>query len=460
MTDRRRTGLRFYLCLTFTSIIAILMIGQAAYLTYTTTQESRKAQERVLRLDAERLARRLAANGPVAMTMAELRAEGIFRRETTLRQFYDHDGTVLESSDLLHDNEPLLSAEQVRAVSAGGATLSIDWAEGRRPAYAMAASTSPPVVVVAMAPTDWAALQRDRVLTFELVVIPLSICIGAALAWLAIGEQLRRLRSIVRAAEGAAAGDLSTPQPTGPKDELFAISTALTEITSSLRSALDYQQRFAAQAAHELQSPLAIMKAESDLALSSSSLPEARRALISIGEETDKLAVLVQDLLAFGQSTAASIPIEVVTTTEVVASATQPLIGLASDHAVDLRIDVDPASLHVSRVGIEHAVRNLVENAISAAPYGSVVRVAGYQEDSSWHLTVEDTGPGVAAGLKDHIFEPFIGAREGGHGLGLSFVKLIAEAHQGKATMERLDDGTTRFSLVIPMAAARGSGSS
>lgn len=460
MTDRRRTGLRFYLCLTFTSIIAILMIGQAAYLTYTTTQESRKAQERVLRLDAERLARRLTANGPVAMTMAELRAEGIFRRETTLRQFFDHDGTVLESSDLLHDNEPLLSAEQVRAVSAGGATLSIDTAEGRRPAYAMAAPTSPPVVVVAMAPTDWAALQRDRVLTFELVVIPLSICIGAALAWLAIGEQLRRLRSIVRAAERAAAGDLPTPQPTGPKDELFAISTALTEITSSLRSALDYQQRFAAQAAHELQSPLAIMKAESDLALSSSSLPEARRALISIGEETDKLAVLVQDLLAFGQSAVASIPIEEVTTTEVVASATLPLVGLASDRAVDLRIDVAPVSLHVSRVGIEHAVRNLVENAISAAPYGSVVRVAGYQEDTSWRLTVEDTGPGVAAGLKDHIFEPFIGAREGGHGLGLSFVKLIAEAHQGKATMERLDDGTTRFSLVIPMAAARGSGSS
>ena len=460
MADRRRTGLRFYLCLTFTSIIAILMIGQAAYLTYTTTQESRKAQERVLRLDAERLARRLAANGPVPMTLAELRAEGIFRRETTLRQFVDHDGTVLESSDLLHDNEPLLSAEQVRAISAGGATLSIDWAEGRRPAYAMAASTSPPVVVVAMAPTDWAALQRNRVLTFELVVIPLSICIGAALAWLAIGEQLRRLRSIVRAAEGAAAGDLPTPQPTGPKDELFAISTALTEITSSLRSALDYQQRFAAQAAHELQSPLAIMKAESDLALSSSSLPEARRALISIGEETDKLAVLVQDLLAFGQSTVASLPIEEVTTTEVVASATLPLISLAANQAVDLRIDVDPVSLHVSRVGIEHAVRNLVENAISAAPYGSVVRVAGYQEDTSWHLTVEDTGPGVAAGLKDHIFEPFIGAREGGHGLGLSFVKLIAEAHQGKATMERLDGGTTRFSLVIPITAARGSGSS
>lgn len=460
MTDRHRTGLRFYLCLTFTSIIAFLMIGQAAYLTYTTTQESRKAQERVLRLDAERLARRLAANGPVPMTMAELRAEGVFRRETTLRQFFAHDGTVLESSDLLLDDEPLLSAEQVGAISGAGATLSIDWREGRRPAYAMAAPTSPPVVVVAMAPTDWAALQRDRLLSFELVVIPLGICIGAALAWLAIGEQLRRLRSIVRAAEGAAAGRLPTPQPTGPKDELFAISTALTEITSSLRSALDYQQRFAAQAAHELQGPLAIMKAESDLALSSSSLSEARRALISIGEETDKLAVLVQDLLAFGQSTMASIPIEEVTTTDVVASATVPLIGLASDQAVDLRIEVEPASLHVSRVGIEHAVRNLVENAISAAPYGSVVRVAGYQEGSSWHLTVEDAGPGVAAGLKDQIFEPFIGAREGGHGLGLSFVKLIAEAHQGKATMERLDNGTTRFSLVIPMTAAQATGSS
>lgn len=359
----------------------------------------------------------------------------------------------MESSDRLRGTKPLLSADGVRRASSEGSTFWVDWAEGRRPAYAVAVATSPPVVVVAMARTDWAALQQQRLLHFELVVIPFSILLGAALAWFTIGKQLRRLRSIVRAAEAVAAGDLGAPHPSGPKDELFAMSTALTAITGSLRGALNYQQRFAAQAAHELRSPLAIMKAESDLARSSDSLEETRRALGSIGEETDKLAVLVQDLLAFGQSSLASVPIEEVTSTELVASATAPLMALASEHLVGLVVDVEPASLLVSRIGMEHAVRNLVENAIKAAPTGSEVRVFGYHENGSWHLAVEDSGPGVDATLTDHIFEPFVGSRVGGHGLGLTFVKLIAEAHQGKATMERTGTGTTRFSLSIPVGA-------
>ncbi|MDQ3641734.1 MAG: HAMP domain-containing histidine kinase [Actinomycetota bacterium] len=458
MIDRRRTRLRFRLCLTFTSIVAFLIVGQAAYLSYTTTQESGDSQQRVLRREAERLAGRLRAGGPVDVTLAELRAEGLFQRDGTLRQFVAADGTVLESSDLLLGTDPLLSGESVRRVSSEGSTLRIGWEEGRRPAYGIAVPTSPPVVVIAMARTDWAALQRQRLLRFELVVIPFSICVGAALAWVTIGKQLRRLRSIVRAAEAVAAGDLGVPHPSGPKDELFAISAALTEITGSLRGALNYQQRFAAQAAHELRSPLAIMKAESDLALSSDSLEETRRALSSIGEETEKLAFLIQDLLAFGQSGLASLPIEEVTTTDLVASATMPLVGLASDHEVRLRVDVEPASVQVSRVGMEHAVRNLVENAIKAAPPGSAVRLSGRQENGSWHLAVDDAGPGVDAALTDRIFDPFVGSRAGGHGLGLTFVKLIAEAHQGKATMERLGNGTTRFSIVIPVnAPARSS---
>ena len=454
MTDRPRRRLRFRLCLTFTSIVAFLILGQAAYLIYTTTRESSDSQYRVLRREAERLAGRLRASESVDTTLAELRAEGFFQRDATLRQFLAGDGTVLESSDLLRGSDALLSPATVRRVSIQGSAIGVDWEDARRPAYAVAVPTSSPVVVVAMARTDWAARQRQHLVRFELFVIPFSIAAGAALAWFAIGTQLRRLRSIVRAATAVAAGDLGVGHPSGPRDELFAISAALTEITGSLRGALNYQQRFAAQAAHELRSPLAIMKAEADLALSSESLEETRRALTSIGEETEKLSVLIQDLLAFGQSGLSSVPIEEVVTTDLVASATGPLEGLASDHAVGLVVDVEPASVQVSRVGMEHAVRNLVENAINAAPPGSTVRVSGRQENGSWRLAVEDAGAGVDAALTDRIFEPFVGSRAGGHGLGLTFVKLIAEAHEGKATMERLGNGTTRFSLVIPLSTA------
>lgn len=79
--------------------------------------------------------------------------------------------------------------------------------------------------------------------------------------------------------------------------------------------------------------------------------------------------------------------------------------------------------------------------------------MSGRQEEGSWHLAVDDAGPGVDAAFTDRIFEPFVGSRAGGHGLGVTFVKLIAEAHHGNATMERLGNGTTGFSIVIPVNA-------
>ena len=83
----------------------------------------------------------------------------------------------------------------------------------------------------------------------------------------------------------------------------------------------------------------------------------------------------------------------------------------------------------MSRVAVEHAIRNLVENAITSAPVGSAVRVSGLEENGWWRLAVEDSGPGVDTALDDRIFEPFVGSRTGGHGLELAFVKLIAEVH-------------------------------
>lgn len=105
-------------------------IGQAAYLSYTTTQESGDSQRRVLRREADRLAGRLRDGGSVDVTLAELRAEGLFQRDATLRQFLSGDGNVLESSDLLRGTDPLLSPESVRRVSSQGSTLRIDWEEG------------------------------------------------------------------------------------------------------------------------------------------------------------------------------------------------------------------------------------------------------------------------------------------------------------------------------------------
>ncbi|MDP9072899.1 MAG: hypothetical protein M3N98_01770 [Actinomycetota bacterium] len=95
-----------------------------------------------------------------------------------------------------------------------------------------------------MSQEECAALLRHWILRRELFLVPISMLVGGALAWLSISRQLRRLRSIVDLAAKTAAGEADKVQSAPGKDELSAISTSLTEIMTVLRRALHYQQRF------------------------------------------------------------------------------------------------------------------------------------------------------------------------------------------------------------------------
>lgn len=254
---------------------------------------------------------------------------------------------------------------------------------------------------------------------------------------------LRRL-SEQAAAIGPASADIRLPEAEVPREILplvHAVNSALDRLEDGYR----IQRDFAADAAHELRTPLAVLRAHIE------TLPDAmfRDALI---RDVDAMTRLVTQLLAVARA-------------EALVVAAEEKVNL-NDAAVDVCTFLAPVALGRGRMievaaageacmvaanqeAVFNALRNLVENALTHAPAGTTVTV---RVRAPGTLRVEDRGPGVPAEMRDTIFRRFWRAerRKSGSGLGLAIVKRIMDAHGGRVEVTDRTGGGAVFSLHFP----------
>ena len=235
---------------------------------------------------------------------------------------------------------------------------------------------------------------------------------------------------------------------------------ALVPIRESLvsqRLALRRQREFAADASHELRTPLTVVR---------SSLEHLRRhqdepvnavgdALDDIGAEVDHLTALVDDLLLLARSDSGAISLDrrPIDLGDVATDAASSLAKPAE--AKSIRVVVDPAPVVVEGdpARLRQLVMILVDNAIRHSPTGGEVRVAVRLDGSSALLDVEDDGRGLDPQDMPHVFERFwraSGAPSGGTGLGLAIAKWIVDRHQGTIAVRNLEEGGAAFRVRLP----------
>lgn len=228
-----------------------------------------------------------------------------------------------------------------------------------------------------------------------------------------------------------------------------------------VREAFEQQQRFIADASHELRTPVAVLKTQAEVALEDPhpSAEWLREQLQAIGRTASRMGTLVNDLLFLSRADAAGVPVqaraffldeladEVVSELEPLARAAG--VGLALAPCEELPITADPDQLRRLLVA-------LLENGIKYAGSGGRVTLrAGMDAECAW-LTVEDTGPGIPEAERDRVFRRFYRldpARSGdkpGTGLGLAIALAIAQAHHGTLTAEAAPGGGARFRVWLP----------
>jgi signal transduction histidine kinase len=189
---------------------------------------------------------------------------------------------------------------------------------------------------------------------------------------------------------------------------------------------------------HELRNPLAAVT--NALYLLRRNLGEPADAayekhLAMAERETGKAATLAEDLTAFvrpREPQKETVPVRELV--DEVVETTPPPAG------VDLQLDVAPLSVEVDRRQLGEVLTNLVTNAYQAVGDGGTVRIRAAAIDSiGVELSVQDSGPGLDAGVADRVFEPFFTTKHDGTGLGLAIVRRLVEAHGGEVSFDRAD---------------------
>jgi signal transduction histidine kinase len=301
-----------------------------------------------------------------------------------------------------------------------------------------------------------ADLRTQYVLAGAIVVMA-----GLLAAWLLTGRALRPMARVTAAAERIAAGDLAARAglPEG-EDEVGRLGRAFDSMAERVDATLRAQRSFAADASHELRSPLTVLGGQVDVLARGGGNPETRaRTVASMRREIDRLSRLAGDLLLLTQLEAGGLKLEprAVDLGELVEDIGAAAMAVGSDHPIEV-VRNGPLPVVADPDRLTQALMNLVHNAVSYSPPGTTVRLEARRQDADAVAEVANGGGRIPADELPRLFDRFHrgpGRSAGGDaahaGLGLAIVKAIAEASGGSVVAES-DEQETRFAIRLPVA--------
>lgn len=243
-------------------------------------------------------------------------------------------------------------------------------------------------------------------------------------------------------------------------EELLPLENALNQLLLQLKRALEREQRFTADAAHELRTLLAILKLHADNARSLSDPDEVQASLAALQAGVDRATRMVAQLLALArvdhaEEAALSVPTPVM---PVIRQVLADLTPMATRRGQSLQIEGDAPNgwrVRMRAEALDILFRNLVENALRYSPAGGTVSVRAEHDRDRLRIMVEDEGEGIPPDLAQRVRERFYRARNDGEGagLGLSISTRILDLAGGSLAFRARDGGVRACAIVsLPLA--------
>ena len=276
------------------------------------------------------------------------------------------------------------------------------------------------------------------------VILPQFIILPVALAlvWFALARGLAPLAELQQRIRARRPDDLSPIDSGQVPEEISPLVRSLNDMLERLSQTIALQKRFIADAAHQMKTPLAGMRMQSELAMRQTSQDEIHRSLEQLSKSSEAATRLINQLLSLAHAENRSVrarafePIELC---ELARNVVQDWVPAAIAKQID--IGFEQPGHPVMTVGnttlLRELLSNLIDNALRYTPsHGSVtIRVRTDDERQQAMLEIEDTGPGIAAAERSHVFERFyriLGSNVEGSGLGLAIVREIALQHDAE----------------------------
>lgn len=340
-----------------------------------------------------------------------------------------------------------------------GNEVLFDDAEHDRQAVRMAALRSrimdTPVQIVVMETTKKREISRKRILT-AMILPNLAVMLACVFAVLfGIRHGLLPLNAIEQDIATRSAADLRPFDTDNAPSEVRPMLKRLNELFDMLREASEAQQRFIADAAHQLRTPLAGLQTQLDLASSEGLFAHHTVRLQLIEEASLRIGRLLNQLLAHARaesSNSVANEFEPVDLSEIIEKAASTFLDAALAKKIDLGFEAPKVIAKALPWVLEEALANLIDNAIRYTPNGGEITVRCGETGGRPFIEVEDDGPGIPSEYLAKVGERFFrvpGSTGNGCGLGLSIAREIAHIHRGHIELHARESGGLQARITL-----------
>jgi signal transduction histidine kinase len=427
---------------------------------------------------AERIYLALASSPPEERESARRRVGIAISRVTAeMDQLADggYESVVAPAADAWEHLQAAIAEEQqlVEAGNVGAADVHRD--DVVNPAFRVMNSTLDPI---GQAINDVGERQVERARTIAagaatttLLAVAITLAIAAAIGFWSTRSLLRPVHELRRGMTQVAEGnfDARTSIPPDREDEIGDLARSFTLMTAELTELERLRAQVVAVASHELKTPLSVIKGYVSLLRDGiyGDVPEEQaKILISVGEQTDRLARLIQQLLDISRFEAGGGRLEVqpIQPHEFFSQFASSFEVLALQNEIDFTIEVDeslPEELQGDPDRLSEVFGNLLSNAFKFTPREGRIKLtarpASRPDDEAVVIEVSDTGVGIPGEELPRIFEKFFQVeneaqpKSVGSGLGLAISKEIVDAHGGTITAESEVGRGTTFRVLLPL---------
>ncbi|RBA25284.1 sensor histidine kinase [Herminiimonas fonticola] len=272
----------------------------------------------------------------------------------------------------------------------------------------------------------------------EFIILPVALI----LVWFALTRGLRPLAELQQRIRARRPDDLSPIDSGYVPEEILPLVGSLNDMLERLSQSIKIQKRFIADAAHQMKTPLAGMRMQSELALRQTDQSEIHKSLEQLAKSSSSATRMVNQLLALARAenqTPATKPMQLLELSELARDSLQNWVQTSFNKKIDLGFEQADYSVLVKgdATMLQELLNNLIDNALNYTPAGgyATVRVLADEGRQLAFLEIEDNGPGIAIHEREHIFERFyriLGSNVEGSGLGLAIVREIAQQHNAE----------------------------
>ncbi len=316
-------------------------------------------------------------------------------------------------------------------------------------------------------PKRWVLLQvaetrnkrstlASRVVTGVLLPQFAIIPIAVILVWVGLSRgiaPLNQLQSLIRRRRPS---DLSPISASRVPEEVRPLIIAFNDMMARLEENLQAQQRFIADAAHQMRTPLTGLRMQTDLALMETDPAQVRRSLVHISQSAERASHLINQLLSLARAEASYekiYAVERVDLEQLLRTMLSDFVPRARQKNIDFGLETTDAPLVIdgNPVLLAELLKNLIDNAIKYTPEGGCVTVRTIATERAI-VEVEDTGIGVPEADRERVFERFyrvLGSSESGSGLGLPIVREIADLHRAQVSLIPNPSGKGTIAQVV-----------